>query len=199
MHRSSPKRSHHHLKQLLEGVIAEDFKLRMRGLAFFVDEIEVEGRPPERIRAWATLHFLQLGSPYCCSEPLCHLPLFGERLDRLDDAIRRQMGLQQKISVELVAIRPAPAADVRFDNLFTAHSPCSIPRDIDQKDGLGRTALMRAAVRGHDREVEELLKAGADPSATDNQGRSILEQLPTGRVWIIAMLEGAIGRSDSRK
>lgn len=199
MHRSSLKRCHHHLKQLLEGTIAEEFKLQMRGLAFFVDEIEINGRRPERIRAWATLHFLPLGSPFCCCEPLCHLPLFGGRLDRLNDAIRRKMGLQQEISIEFVAIQPAPAADVGFDNRFTGHSRSTNRRDVDQRDGLGRTALMRAAVRGYDREVEELLKAGADPSATDNQGRGILEQVPRSRAWIIAMLEDAIGRSNLRR
>ena len=159
MRRSSVKRSRHHLKHIVEEVIAEEFKLVIRGLALFVDEIEVGGRPPERFRVWATLHFLPLGSPFCCCEPDCHVPLFGERLDRLNDAIRRQMGLQQEISIEFVSIQPSTVTGVKFDDPFTGSSFAANPHDIDQKDNLGRTSLMRAAVRGYDRQMEELLKS----------------------------------------
>jgi hypothetical protein len=121
---SSLKRSRHHLKHLVEAVVAEEFKLSSRGLAFLVDELEAAGRPPKRLKVWATLHFLPLGSPFCCSEPHCHVPLFAERLDRVNDALRRRMGLRQEVSIEFVAIGCAPHADVDFDHPFTPERRC---------------------------------------------------------------------------
>jgi hypothetical protein len=116
---SSLKRSRHHLKHLVEKVVAEEFKLSLRGLAFLVDEVEAAGRPPKRLKVWATLHFLPLGSPFCCSEPHCHVPLFAERLDRVNDALRRRMGLRQEVSIEVVAIGCASHENVEFDDPFT--------------------------------------------------------------------------------
>jgi hypothetical protein len=193
--RSSAKRSRHHLKHLLEAIIAEDFKLAARGLAFFVDEIEVFGSPPEQLKVWATLHFLPLGSPFCCCEPLCHVPFFGAHRDRVNDAVRRQMELQQDVLIKFVGIQVAPVRRVEFDDAFIRWRTTTDPNEIDQRDALGRTALMRAAIRGYDRQVEELLKAGADPSIIDKQQRGILEQVPRGRIWIASLLENALGRS----
>ena len=102
------------------------------------------------------------------------------------------MGLRQHISIEFPAIQPSPVTGVTFDDPFAWTSPSTNPHDIEQKDNLGRTVLMRAAVRGYDRQVEELLKAGADPSVTDDRGRNILEQVPKGQIWIINMLEKAL-------
>ena len=198
--RSSRKRSVHHLKHLVEAVVTEQFNLSQRGLAFLVDELEVSGRPPQRLRVWATLHFLPVGSPFCCGEPLDHVPLFAEYLDRVDDAIRRRMGILQEISTEFVAINVTSCSGVEFDDPFRATTPRGKdPDNIDEKDALGRTALMRAAIRGYDRQVEELLAAGADPGITDSRGRGILEQMPRGSSWIRTSLEEALTKHSDQK
>ena len=108
------------------------------------------------------------------------------------------MELQQDVFIDFVAIQVAPVAGVEFDDPFTGMSKTANPYEIDKPDALGRTALMRAAIRGYDRQVEELLKAGADPSVIDNQQRGILEQVPWGQMWIITLLENALSRSVPR-
>ena len=57
--------------------------------------------PPVLIRAWATLHFLPAGSPFCCGEPGCHLGLEGDRLAEIEDQLGREMGLRQPVSLDL--------------------------------------------------------------------------------------------------
>lgn len=192
--RSCLKRSRHHLKGLVETVVA-DMNVPARGLAFIVDELEAFGSPPERLKVWATLHFLRLGSPFCCCEPFCHLPLFGERLDRVNDALRRQMGLRQKVAVEFVAINGVVScAGVEFDSL-SGYTPMASRGESDFRDGLGRTALMRAAIRGYDRQVEELLALGADPTVVDNRGRGIMELMSRRSGWFASMVEEALARA----
>jgi hypothetical protein len=199
MNRSSLKRSHHHLKQLVETVVADEFNLRARGLSFFVDELNVSGSPPERLKLWATLHFLPLGSPFCCPEPACHVPLFGKYLDRVNDALRSRMGIRQPVSVEFSVNSNTTHEGVEFDNVFSGRCPSTDLSNIDQKDALGRTALMRAAIRGHGHWVEELLAAGADPATVDNQGRGIIEQMRKSQTWTITMLEEALAKRTSRR
>jgi hypothetical protein len=94
------KRSQHELRRLVEQAVSEVCGLPRPGLWFCVDEVESRGRPPERLRVWATLHFLPEGSPFCCGEPGCHLGLRGERLRVVGDRIRRAMGLRQEVSVD---------------------------------------------------------------------------------------------------
>ncbi|MGA2500111.1 MAG: ankyrin repeat domain-containing protein [Tepidisphaeraceae bacterium] len=188
--RSSSKRSRHHLKHLVEEIVATECRLAERGLAFIIDEIEVIGAPPERLRVWATLHFLPLGSPFCCREPGCHLFLYVDRLERVNDALRRRLGLRQDVSIEFVDFGAVVCDGVEFDMDGLCSAPD--PQDIDQRDALGRTALMRAAMRGYDYVVEDLLAAGADPTAVDHEGRSILDRVGRGNLWIISLLEDAI-------
>lgn len=94
------KRSQHELKRLVEEAVAVECDLPRLGLWFCVDAVEAQGRPPARFRVWATLHFVPVGSPFCCGEPGCHLGLFGELLERVGDRIRRSMGLTQPVAVE---------------------------------------------------------------------------------------------------
>jgi hypothetical protein len=189
MKRSSLKRSHHHLKQLVESIVAEEFDLRRRGLSFLVDEIEVFGSPPERLKVWATLHFLPLGSPFCCRDAGCHVALYGALLERVNDALRRNMHLRQAVSAEFVVGCNTAHCGVEFDDLSSGRCPSMDTSNVDKRDALGRTALMRAAVRGHCELAEELLAAGADPTVVDNRGRGILEQLRTRQQWFIRIVE----------
>ncbi|HEY2584718.1 MAG TPA: ankyrin repeat domain-containing protein [Tepidisphaeraceae bacterium] len=190
--RSSVKRSHHHLKHLVEETVSERFNLGRRGLAFFVDEVEVHGSPPERLRVWASLHFLPNGSPFCCCEPCCHVPQHPPFGDEIGDAIRRRLGLQSAVVVEFAAIRPVVQELVEFDDVLGGDTPIGNAADIDQRDPLGRTALMRAAARGYDHQVEQLLATGADPSVVDHRGRGVLEQARPG--WISTMIEQALAK-----
>jgi hypothetical protein len=94
------KRSQHELKRLIEAAVSEVFGLPRAGLWFCVDAVEPVGHPPERLRIWATLHFLPEGSPFCCGEPGCHLSLFGDKLSAVGDHVRRAMGLRQQVAVD---------------------------------------------------------------------------------------------------
>jgi hypothetical protein len=199
MPRSSSKRSRHHLKELVESAVADEYDLRRRGLFFVVDEIKVSGDPPNHLQVWATLHFLPLGSPFCCCETSCHVPLYAHFLERLNDIVRRRMKLQQSITLEFVAIGQTIHDGVEFDDCFTRHSSTIDASEIDKKDALGRTALMRAAIRGHGDLVEELLAAGANPATIDGRGSGILEQVKGGQIWIRAMLETALAQSPRRE
>jgi hypothetical protein len=96
------KRSTSELKRLVEQAIVDECNLPRKGLYLCVDEVEAIGRPPERIRVWAILHFLAEGSPFCCGEPGCHLGLFGERLERVGSRVRHAMKLRQNITLEFV-------------------------------------------------------------------------------------------------
>ncbi|MDP9174379.1 MAG: ankyrin repeat domain-containing protein [Planctomycetota bacterium] len=178
--------------------MTEEFNLAARGLSFFVDQLELFGSPPARLKVWATLHFLPLGSPFCCVEPLCHMPLYGEHLERVNDAVRRGMGIRQAVSVTFSVNSGTVLSGVEFDDVFSGRGPDLDPSKIDQRDALGRTALMRAAVRGHIHLVEALLARGANPVVMDHRGRGIMEQMPRGETWIIAMIEEAIGKVTTR-
>jgi hypothetical protein len=94
------KRSQHELKRLVEQAVSDVCGLPRPGLWFCVDVVEPHGRPPERLKVWATLHFLPEGSPFCCGESGCHLGLRGEILREVGEHIRRTMGLRQEVSVD---------------------------------------------------------------------------------------------------
>jgi hypothetical protein len=192
-HRNSHKRSVHHLKKLLELTVTDLFQPSRRGLAFIVDELEVSGSPPQRLRAWATLHFLRLGSPFCCMEPSCHVPLFAHHLESVSDELRRRMGLTQPVSVRFPDVAVVPHAEVEFDDI-NGFPPNFNRNEVDRRDALGRTALMRAARHGHDHVVEYLLGLGADPSVVDYRGRGVLEQAAS-RVWISKLIGDALASS----
>lgn len=92
------KRSKAELKKLLEAAVREECDLAP-GLWFCVDEVVAHGKPPHRIEAWATLHFTDGGTPYCCGETECHMDLI-RRQSAVHDNIRRRMGLLQEVIVD---------------------------------------------------------------------------------------------------
>jgi ankyrin repeat protein len=49
--------------------------------------------------------------------------------------------------------------------------------DLNAKDKSGRTALMRAAVMGHEGVVQQLIKAGVDVNGRDIFGNTALSML----------------------
>lgn len=134
--RSAQKRSKHHLKRLIEAVVEDECRFTPRGLLFLVDELEVAGHPPARIKVWGTLHFQPLGSPFCCLEPGCHLGLYAGRLDSIRDAVRRKLNLQQRVEVEFVGIRCMVASGVSSD---ISPRPKKERANIEEKDRLQLT------------------------------------------------------------
>ena len=108
------KRSHHQLKRLVEKALAEVCRFPRPGLWLCVDELETQGWPPDRVTVWATLHFTTPGSPFCCGEPGCHLPLRGERLSEAADLLRRDLGLEQSLALDLGSIAAVYHAGVAF-------------------------------------------------------------------------------------
>lgn len=75
----------HELRKLVDEAVMEECRLGSRGLWLCVDRVEQVGQPRERLKVWATLHFLQAGSPFCCGEPECQLGLIerGEPIAEL--------------------------------------------------------------------------------------------------------------------
>ena len=95
--------------------MSDEFNLKTRGLLLIVDELKVFGNPPQRIKVWATLHFLPAGSPFCCAQPECHLPQSGNHLGRLNDALRRRLELTQPISLEFALAGNSTHAGIKFE------------------------------------------------------------------------------------
>jgi hypothetical protein len=93
------KRQHGRLRCLVERAIAEVCDFPRPGLWLCVDEINVKGNPPERIRVWSTLHFTAGGSPFCCGEPHCQLGLFNGRRSAIGDLMRKALRLRQPVEV----------------------------------------------------------------------------------------------------
>ena len=113
--KKNAKRSQHELKRLVEEACAAELNLPRPGLWLCVDRVEVVGRPPERVRAWATLHFLPEGSPFCCGEPTCQLGHFGsEKRDAIGDRMRRAMGLRHELAFEFADIHAHYSPGVLF-------------------------------------------------------------------------------------
>ena len=101
------KRSEHELRRLTEDAVNRECDLGAKGLWFCVEQVEAQGHPVERLKVWATLHFLPAGSPFCCGEPECHLGLTRRR-EAINDRVRRAMELRQPVTVEFgwrVAVR----------------------------------------------------------------------------------------------
>ncbi len=100
------KRSDDAIRRLIEQVIAEECETAPRGLALFVEAVELAGRPTERIRVWGTLHFLPAGSPFCCIEPDCQLGLAGSRHERVCERLQKALGITSTLELDLDRIVP---------------------------------------------------------------------------------------------
>jgi hypothetical protein len=95
------KRSQHELKRIVEEAVAIVCDLPRPGLWFAIDQLEVHGRPPSRIRLWYTLHFLRHGSPFCCGEPGCQLGGGPDWLADIGHRVRVAMNLRQAVHIEI--------------------------------------------------------------------------------------------------
>lgn len=120
--RSSSKRSDDELKRLVERAVRDVCGLAGTGLSFHVRAVEIHGRPPTVIRAWAALHFDARGAPYCCGEPGCHLALHGGRAREVSDHVRRAMRLRQELQIDFGdRVGVEYHEGVRFKNPGTGH------------------------------------------------------------------------------
>jgi hypothetical protein len=161
------------LRRLVEEIANDLHRLSERGLMLAVKRIEVRGRLPERIRAWARLHYLPKGSPFCCMEPGCHLFVDPSLPHPVGEELRRRLRLRQSVEFDFANIEPVLHTGVQFDPVFRN---CTIvPDEINERDQLGRTALWRAVRRGYTDQVESLLAAGADPAIPGPNGRTLLD------------------------
>jgi hypothetical protein len=90
--RPRSKQSNGRFKQLIErAAIEESAWAHPHHYWFGVNELDARGQPVHAIRAWAVLHFLSAGSPFCCLQTGCHMctdPI------RIGARIARMMGLQ---------------------------------------------------------------------------------------------------------
>lgn len=125
MKKTHHKRSKGELKRLVTLALERLCVVPRTGLMLNIDEIESSGSPPTNIRAWATLHFTQDGSPFCCGEPACHLCLTKDRLEEIGDEVRRAMGLRQSVVVHFVSV------GVRYHEGVTFHHGIGPPPKID--------------------------------------------------------------------
>ena len=99
------KRSKHELKRIAEEAVASVCNFPRPGLWFAIDDIEVQGRPPRRIRVWFTLHFFQQGGPFCCSGVFCHLGAQPERWEEVGNRMRLAMNLRQSVHFEIAGTK----------------------------------------------------------------------------------------------
>jgi hypothetical protein len=104
------------LKRIIEEAVCHVCDLPRPGLWFCVDEVEAKGRPPEQLIVWATLHFLPEGSPFCCSEPNCHVALQSGSEGRREVAgrVRRALHLRQELTRDFRSITANVHAGVRL-------------------------------------------------------------------------------------
>ena len=98
------KRSIGELKRLVGLAVGRVCGLPRAGLILNIDQVESTGRPPAKIRVWATLHFTKVGSPFCCGEPGCHIPLGEDGLTEIGEDVRRSMNLRHPVTVEFVSV-----------------------------------------------------------------------------------------------
>jgi hypothetical protein len=108
------KRSDDAIRRLIEQVIAEECETAPRGLALFVEAVELAGRPTERVRVWGTLHFLHAGSPFCCMEPACQLGVAGSRYERVCGRLQKALRITSALELDLDRIVPNIHDGVRF-------------------------------------------------------------------------------------
>jgi len=95
------KQTKHELIRLVERAMRDVGRFDERGVWLCVDELAATGHPVERIRVWATLHFLPTGSPFDSDDPdLWVYPIRGDAAEWL----RREMGLAQPITLEWAAV-----------------------------------------------------------------------------------------------
>jgi hypothetical protein len=166
------------LARLVERIVNKEHRLRERGLRLFVQQIEVCGRVPQRIRAWATLHFTLHGSPYCCGEPSCLLFVEPGTINPVEVELRKSLGLRQSVAFDFARVVPVIHRGVLFDGICGG---TFVPADVNETDPRGRTALWRAVARGYDDQVEELLERGADPSIPGPDGRTVFDLVDADR------------------
>lgn len=169
------------LSRLIEEIIDTELQLAQRGLRFAVDELKVRGRLPGRVSVWATLHFLPEGSPFCCEEPYDHLWLFSEELKNIAQIVAQRLHLQQEIDLKIVKLDTLVHEGAIFDDELRQRTPFD-RENINNRDGLGRTALLRAVLREYTVQVHELLKLGANISIEDGMGRSPLSLTKNGEL-----------------
>lgn len=106
----------HELRKLVDEAVMEECRLGSRGLWLCVDRVEQVGQPRERLKVWATLHFLQAGSPFCCGEPECQLGLI-ERGEPIAERIRRALQIEGPFKVDF-----GDRVDVKYhDGVGFAH------------------------------------------------------------------------------
>ena len=96
------KRSASELRQLLANAIDVVGDIPRDRLHVNVRDVEAHGRPPEHLTASVLVRFLPTGSPFCCGEPACYSRVFDEHVwEELGDQLRRDMGLKQRVTVQL--------------------------------------------------------------------------------------------------
>jgi hypothetical protein len=106
------KRSKQELIRLVEKAVCAVGGFSDRGVWFCVDELEVFGQPIERIRVWATLHFLPNGSPFDSDDAdLWVRPL----KDDVSEFLRREMKLVQIVTIEWKALIASVYPGVKFE------------------------------------------------------------------------------------
>ena len=110
------KRSQAELKRIVRESLSRLGLLSRPHLWLEVLQVEVSGYPIDSVRAFAVLHFLASGSPFCCGEPSCHLAIGEDRLEAIGDEIRRALGLRQPVSFAFQPdLRAHYQAEVVFD------------------------------------------------------------------------------------
>lgn len=110
------KHAHAAIKRMIEQIIAEECETASRGLSLIVEAVELAGRPTERIRVWGTLHYLPAGSPFCCMEPVCQIGDYGDRHQRMCEALQKTLGITASIELDLDRIVPNVHEDVVLKN-----------------------------------------------------------------------------------
>ena len=170
------KHSKNKIKEYLESAVSSECRATERGLWFCVDELEASGKPVDKIRVWATLHYLPSGSPFNNTDPNKTLWLFEDRLQRIQDSVSSAFGLRQTIKIEFIAINANVHQDVIDMESFYLSALMSKPKDINRCSADGITPLMYyAGIMPQQSIVDLLLRYGADPLAKDSKGKAVLD------------------------
>jgi hypothetical protein len=106
------KQSKRELKRLVEQALVEVGRFQERGVWLCVDELQTRGKPVGTIDVWATLHFMQQGSPFDSDDPdLWVWPLN----DRIGAWIGHEMGLAGSVDVKWRGLNRVIHDGVRFE------------------------------------------------------------------------------------